>query len=157
MKRTAKVIALVLLLPLVALAWFRFASSRPDNLGVQQGRLTPCPDSPNCVSTQSEDTQHKIEPIPYQGSPEQAISRLKSVIEALPRTQIVSETNRYLHVEFTTALVRYVDDVEFLVDEASQTIQFRSASRVGYSDLGANRKRMEQVRRAFEAAAQPGS
>ena len=78
--------------------------------------------------------------------------RLKGVLSALPRTQIVTETDRYLHVEFTTALMRYVDDVEFHFDETTGTIKFRSASRVGDSDLGANRKRMEQVRRAFAAA-----
>jgi uncharacterized protein (DUF1499 family) len=64
----------------------------------------------------------------------------------LPRTKLVDEDESYLHYEFTSLLLRFVDDVEFLLDETTKTIHFRSASRTGYSDLGVNRKRMEQVR-----------
>lgn len=154
MKRKAKLIALVLLLALLALAWFRMAG-RPENLGVHNGRLAPCPNSPNCVSTQSNSEPHQIAPLAYEGSAQAAMARLKSVVQAQPRTQIVTETERYLHVEFTSALMRYVDDVEFYLDDSNKTIQFRSASRVGYGDLGANRKRMELLRREFLAAADP--
>lgn len=72
--------------------------------------------------------------------------RLKDVIRSLPRTQLVEENEGYLHYEFTSLLLRFVDDVEFLFDEGTKTIHFRSASRTGYSDFGVNRRRMEEIR-----------
>jgi uncharacterized protein (DUF1499 family) len=71
---------------------------------------------------------------------------LKTVLTTLPRTKLVDEDESYLHYEFTSLLLRFVDDVEFLFDEATKTIHFRSASRLGHSDFGVNRKRMEQMR-----------
>ena len=68
------------------------------------------------------------------------------VLTTLPRTKLVEEDEMYLHYEFTSLLLRFVDDVEFLFDDESKTVHFRSASRTGYSDLGVNRQRMEQVR-----------
>ena len=87
-----------------------------------------------------------MEPIPYDGSPAEAIQRITSIIEAEPRTKIVTQRPDYIHAEFTSALFRFVDDVEFLFDAEKKVIHFRSASRVGYSDLGANRRRMEEIR-----------
>jgi uncharacterized protein (DUF1499 family) len=130
---------------------FNLLSRRPDDLGPVDGKLRPCPNSPNCVSTFAIDDAHKIEPLTFSDSPDAALARLKTVILLQPRVQIVTATDTYLHVEFTTALMRYVDDVEFLVDAAMKVIHFRSASRLGYSDLGANRRRMEKIRRAFVA------
>ncbi len=121
----------------------------PTNLGVQNGKLAPCPASPNCVSTQATDAAHHIEPISFSGSTAAAKDRLKRVIASLPRTKIVTDEPNYLHVEATSFLFRFVDDVEFYLDEGQGLIHFRSASRVGYSDLGANRNRMEQVRAAW--------
>jgi len=122
---------------------------RPTNLGVTNGKLAPCPDSPNCVSTQADDVVHRIEPLTFQGSAADAIQRLKSIIARQPRMKIVAESGNYLHVEATSLLFRFVDDVEFYVDETAGVIHFRSASRVGYSDLGANRARMEKLRDAW--------
>jgi len=130
---------------------FNLFSRRPDNLGPVDGKLRPCPNSPNCVSTFATDDAHKIEPLTFTDSPDAALARLKTVLLLQPRVKIVTATDTYLHVEFTTALMRYVDDVEFLVDAQKKQIHFRSASRLGYSDLGANRKRMETIRRAFVA------
>jgi uncharacterized protein (DUF1499 family) len=127
-----------------------FLARRPDDLGVQDGKLAPCPHSPNCVSSQAEDESHAIEALAFQGSPEAAWERLKAVLEAFPRTRIVEGTDRYLHAECATLLFRFVDDVEFLLDREAKVIHFRSASRIGTSDLGANRRRMEVIRRAFE-------
>jgi uncharacterized protein (DUF1499 family) len=84
-------------------------------------------------------------PIPFAGTPSEALARVRGVIDALPRTRVAAEGDGYLHVEFTTALLRFVDDVEFLVDPAARVIHFRSASRVGRSDLGTNRRRMEEI------------
>ena len=108
--------------------------------------LAPCPSSPNCVSTQAQDEGHAIAPFPYRKSRSEVKEALKEVIRSLPRAKLVEEDESYLHYEFTSLLLRFVDDVEFLFDDESKTIHFRSASRTGYGDLGVNRTRMEQVR-----------
>jgi len=109
-------------------------------------QLTPCPSSPNCVSTQAQDEGHATEPFRYRKSRAEAKEALKEVIRSLPRTKLVEEDESYLRYEFTSLLLRFVDDVEFLFDDETKTVHFRSASRTGYSDFGVNRKRMEQVR-----------
>jgi uncharacterized protein (DUF1499 family) len=108
--------------------------------------LGSCPSSPNCVSTQASDESHAIVPFRYRKSRAEAKEALKEAIRSLPRTKLVEEDESYLHYEFTSLLLRFVDDVEFLFDDEAKTIHFRSASRTGYGDLGVNRKRMEQVR-----------
>ena len=118
--------------------------------GIIQGTLSPCPNSPNCVSSQSSDPSHFIEPLTYHDSQTQARARLLKIIESMPRTQIVSNIDKYLHVEFTSLIFRFVDDVEFLFEEGKNLIHVRSASRVGYSDLGMNRKRIETIREQFQ-------
>ncbi|MDF0555473.1 DUF1499 domain-containing protein [Kamptonema sp. UHCC 0994] len=123
-----------------------FAGKRPTNLGIQLGQLAPCPNSPNCVSSFSQDNEHKIEPLAYTSASEDAISNLKKAILSLPRTQIITETNNYLYAEFASALMGFVDDVEFLLDAETKVIHVRSASRLGESDLGVNRKRIETLR-----------
>jgi uncharacterized protein (DUF1499 family) len=136
---------------------FRFFSRKPLNLGVVHGRLADCPAMPNCVCTQASDPEHRMAPLHFDGTPAEARDRLKAVIAAMPRTRIVTANEWYLHAEFTSRLLRFVDDVEFLIDPATHTIHFRSASRVGRSDLGVNRQRMEEIRRRFEdtGAAKP--
>lgn len=109
-------------------------------------RLDPCPSSPNCVSTEAQDSGHSIAPFRYGKSKAEAKESLKAVIRSLPRTKLVGEEESYLHFEFTSLLLRFVDDVEFLFDDELKTIHFRSASRTGHSDLGVNRKRMEEIR-----------
>ena len=113
-------------------------------------QLSPCPSSPNCVSTQAQDAGHAIAPFRYRKPRAEAKEALKEVIRSLPRTKVVEEDESYLHYEFTSLLLRFVDDVEFLFDDETKTIHFRSASRTGYGDLGVNRKRMEQVRALVE-------
>jgi uncharacterized protein (DUF1499 family) len=113
-------------------------------------RLDPCPSSPNCVSTQAQDEGHAIAPFRYRKSRAEAKEALKEVIRSLPRTKLVEEDETYLHYEVTSLLFRFVDDVEFLFDDDTKTIHFRSASRTGYGDLGVNRTRMEQVRGLVE-------
>lgn len=127
------------------------SGSRPSQIGVTGGRLAPCPDSPNCVSSQSTDKRHAIEPLRYEGAAEAAMQALIEVIQKMKRTRIKTAQERYIHAEFTSFLFRFVDDVEFLLDEGSKTIHVRSASRVGYSDLDVNRKRVEAVRSRFDA------
>ncbi|GAB4227483.1 MAG: hypothetical protein Kow00121_56200 [Elainellaceae cyanobacterium] len=132
---------------------FSFSGKRPTNLGVTDGKLVPCPGTPNCVSSQAADTdaEHKIAPLTYSSSATEAIAKLKSVIQSMERTEIINEQENYLYAEFTSALMGYVDDVEFYV-EPNGTIQVRSASRLGQSDLGVNRKRIEDIRSRFDNA-----
>lgn len=122
------------------------AGKRPSNLGVQDGRLAPCPNTPNCVSSQSADTVHKIEPLTYKSSSEEAFAKLKQAIASLPRTKIITQSPNYLYAEFTSTIMRFVDDVEFYLDADTKVIHVRSASRLGQSDLGVNRKRIETIR-----------
>ncbi len=149
-KRMVYLIAsLVVLSPVIALAVLSALATKPKNLGATNGRLAPCPNSPNCVSTQHADSQHAIEAIVFDGQPEDAMRRLKAVLAAIPRMEIITETDNYLHAEATSLIFRFRDDVEFVIDEQENVIHFRSASRVGHSDLGANRVRMEEIRKAF--------
>ena len=121
----------------------RCSGGPPSNIGLQDGKLSPCPSSPNCVSTQSSDPQHKIEALSFRGSKAQTMAAVVAVVGKMKRTTIITQREDYLHVEYRTKM-GFVDDVEFFLDEAHQTVHFRSASRVGYSDLGVNRKRMEE-------------
>jgi uncharacterized protein (DUF1499 family) len=128
-----------------------FAGQRPTNLGVRGGRLAACPSSPNCVSSQSEDALHKIEPIAYTISCDEAIAKIKAIIESEPKTQIITVAGDYLYAEFATLIMGFVDDVEFYFDDQAKLIHVRSASRLGKSDLGVNRKRIEKIRRLFNS------
>ena len=125
------------------------ASPLPENLGINNGRLTPCPDSPNCVSTQTTDDGHSIPPIRYVGETAVAHQRLLSILQADAQFTIISQTPTYIHAEAQTAVWQFIDDVEFFFDEADSLIHFRSASRLGYGDGGTNRQRMEAIRTAF--------
>lgn len=132
------------------------ASSRPVSLGVTNGKFIPCPDSPNCVCSQYPDQLHNIEPLTYKGSVQEARGRLLGVIQGMKRAKVVADQEFYLHAEFTSAVFRFVDDAEFLIDDAQKVIHMRSASRVGYSDMGVNRQRMETIRQMFNKAALTG-
>ncbi|HSM83806.1 MAG TPA: DUF1499 domain-containing protein [Nodosilinea sp.] len=132
---------------------FNLAGNRPTNLGVKEGKLAPCPGSPNCVVSQgAADAEHAIAPLPYSGDPAQAMAQLVAIVTAMPRTTIVESTDNYLYAEFATKLMGFVDDVEFYLDPAESVIQVRSASRLGKSDLGVNRQRVEAIRQALTAA-----
>jgi uncharacterized protein (DUF1499 family) len=144
------IVVVVVLLPVIWLALLSATARRPSTLGVVDGRLAPCPDSPNCVSTQASDDQHRIEPIAFDGDRYGALKRLKAAIVTIPRMQIITETDDYIHAEATSLMFRFVDDVEFFADRNAKVIHFRSASRVGRSDMGVNRARMEQIRAAFQ-------
>ncbi len=120
---------------------FNFSGKRPDNLGVKDGKLVPCPGTPNCVNSQSQDPKSKIEPLPPV-----AIADLKKAIESMEKTKIIEETDNYLYAEFKSKIMGYVDDVEFYLDSNENVLHVRSASRLGQSDLGVNRKRIEAIR-----------
>ena len=122
-----------------------FSWKRPENLGVRHGRLAPCKRSPNCVSSQANpaDQEHYIAPL------HGTMEAVRRAVEAFPRSAIIKQEENYLYAEFRTRLLRYVDDVEFFFD--GHVIHVRSCSRLGRRDFGANRKRVEALRRVIEA------
>ena len=126
------------------------AGERPANLGVKNGALATCPSSPNCISSQESDEQHRIAPFPFTSDPETAFAQLLTVLKGRPDTTVLETTGNYLRVEFRTTL--FIDDAEFLLDREHRLIHVRSASRLGYSDLGKNRSRMEEIRSQYTAA-----
>ena len=120
------------------------AGEAPQNIGVNEGRLSPCPESPNCVSSFESDEEHGIDPLSAN------LQEIEEVLVGLSEANIVSASENYLYAEFTSRIMRYVDDVEFLYDRNSGQTHVRSASRVGYSDLGANRNRIERIRELLQ-------
>ena len=117
--------------------------------GAANDRLSPCPESPNCVSSLSEDKSHQVEPLTYNVPLDVAREKLISVINSMKRSEIATAENNYLHATFKSFLFRFVDDVEFSFDDERKIIDVRSASRMGYFDLGANRRRVEELRKRF--------
>ena len=134
-------------LALGLLGLFGCAGERPDNLGAQDGLLVPCPRSPNCVSSQATDERHRIAPLTFADEPDTAWARLHAVLTGRGDATLIEEQPGYLRLELRTTL--FVDDAEFLLDPVNRVIHVRSASRLGYSDLGKNRSRMEEIRRQF--------
>jgi uncharacterized protein (DUF1499 family) len=114
--------------------------------GVADGRLVPCPSSPNCVCSESSAGDAAIEPLAFPGEPGAALASLVEHLRARPRVELVSVEADYVHAVFRSALFRFPDDVEFRLDRAAHVIHVRSASRIGRSDLGANRRRVEALR-----------
>jgi len=124
--------------------------ARPSRSAALDGKLPPCPSSPNCVSSQSTDPEHGVNPLRFSGTAARAMADLRTMLAGMKRTRIVTETNTYLHAECASFLFRFVDDLEFQVTEQEQVIHVRSASRLGYSDLGVNRRRVEELRASWE-------
>ena len=123
----------------------------PD-LGINNGKLAPCPKTPNCVNSQAVGEKQYIQPIRYAGTREDARARLLEILGSQRRAKILTAQEDYIRADFTSALFRFVDDVEFYFpkEKTGETvIHIRSASRIGYSDLGANRKRIERIRKEF--------
>ncbi len=116
------------------------AGEPPQNIGNLDGRLADCPDSPNCVCSFETRASHFIEPL------DANLAQLQQVLLGLPEARIVSLEGNYLYAEFTSRLMGFVDDVEFLYDAGAGVTHVRSASRLGYGDLGVNRKRIEALR-----------
>lgn len=124
------------------------SSRKQPELGLLNGQLRPCPATPNCVCSEQQVDGAFVEPLVYATTAEYAWDKIKQVVVETGGV-VLTEQNGYLHARYETPLMRYVDDVELRLDENKQVIQVRSASRVGHSDLGANRKRVERIRSEF--------
>ena len=116
-----------------------------DKLAGIEG-LAECPQRPNCVSSEARDARHAIAPMQLKGAATGGWDVVRKVVGDLPRTTIVAETDRYLHAECTSRLFGFIDDLELQLDPETGVIAVRSASRIGYSDLGVNRRRVENLR-----------
>ena len=119
--------------------------------GGHMSKLELCPETPNCVCSLEPRESHQIAPLRYEGDGNAAWDRLRAVMAERKRTKLVEEGKGYLHYVETTLIMRFKDDVEFSLNENANQIEVRSASRVGRSDLGVNRKRVEAIREAFGA------
>jgi uncharacterized protein (DUF1499 family) len=114
--------------------------------------LGKCPSSPNCVSSEDPGGSHYIAPIAIVGDADAAWRTLMEIIEADSSFEILASSERYIRAVATTPILRFKDDVGFLLDRDAGEIRMRSASRIGYSDLGKNRRRMEQIRQKMVEA-----
>lgn len=139
------------LIILTLYATLAIAALKPDRMS--QSTLPPCPESPNCVSSQSTDEQHRIAPIVFQGSAQTALAQLKQVIQAMPRSLLVEASDNTLRVEFRSRLFGFIDDFEARLNEGDGVIEIRSAARSGYYDFAVNRRRVETIRRLFQRQA----
>jgi uncharacterized protein (DUF1499 family) len=115
-------------------------------------QLSPCPSSPNCVSSQATDADHFIAPFKITGNVEAAWAALKKALLSQSRTVITNETGDTLHAQATSLVFRFVDDIDAILDANAQLIHIRSASRTGHGDFGVNRKRVEMLRLQLQQA-----
>ena len=155
MKATSLLVAAcVVAVPVLVLAIQGARSRRnpPASLGPAGDGLAACPSSPNCIGSSEGAGRRTAAPLRHRGSPDETRRRLLDVLHGFPRVRVVTDSWPYLHAEFQSRWFGFVDDVEFLSSDATGRIDFRSASRVGYYDLGVNRGRMAELRRRFEGA-----
>ena len=140
-----------LILPFLMIALMTLTGCQANSVkvGLQDGKLRPCQDKPNCVCTQDLAEGRRIEPIRYTGTQDEARERLIMIIRKMDQCTIVTADPNYIHVEFRSPSFEFVDDSEFLFDDAAKLIHLRSAARTGYYDFGVNRKRMEEIRKRF--------
>ena len=142
----SKIFANGTVLLIASMLFVSCAGKRPSNLGVSDSGLAPCPSSPNCVSSDARDSSHKVLPLQFDVPPTEAWRVARELVSELPRTRIVNETSGYLHAECRSALFGFVDDLELHLRLSEGVIAVRSASRLGYSDFGVNRRRVEILR-----------
>lgn len=117
----------------------------PSGLGVNQGKLAPMPKSPNAISSQSDDPEKKVAPIPFHGGLNESKEWIKKALETYGNMTIITEEADYIHAVNRTSRMKYHDDLEFYFDDTASVIHFRSSSRVGYSDRGLNRERYDHL------------
>ncbi|WP_445633240.1 DUF1499 domain-containing protein [Nostoc sp. DSM 114161] len=138
-------LALAILLSLI----FPNATLAASRLGLDNGYLSSCPASNNCVVSQNADSKHAIDPIAYHINRNAAKEILLKVLTVVPRTEVIEQTDNYIHALSKSRIFKFTDDVEFYFPPNESVIHVRSASRVGEFDLGVNRRRVEQIRLAL--------
>lgn len=146
-----KIFALIIaVLIVVSAASLIFQNTKtPTHLGHKGGKLAPMPDKPNAVSSQTDIADKQVEPLALKESTQATIEAIVAALSAMGNNDIQVQESHYLYTIFTTPTMHYHDDVEFLIDESTQQLHFRSQSRAGYSDMGVNRQRYEQFRALY--------
>lgn len=144
-----KRLAIRSLLIITIMSLFSCTGQRPNNLGISNGKLSDCPSSPNCVSSDAADDGHKISAIQFSIPAADAWKLSRQAVLSLPRSQIITESANYLHAECRSAVFGFVDDLELQLRPSEGIIAVRSASRLGHSDFGVNKKRVEALRHAL--------
>jgi uncharacterized protein (DUF1499 family) len=130
----------------IAMSLFSFSGTRPANLGIKDGRLAPCPSTPNCVSSDAAESVHAIAAFQLVAPPADGWRALRAALDNFPRTKIITVSEDYLHAECSSAVFGFVDDLELQLRPSQNSIAVRSAARLGRSDFGVNRKRVENLR-----------
>lgn len=127
------------------------ASFKPRELGIQNGKLRPCPPAPKCVSSYYTKGIHHIAPLTYTGNKEEAYSRLIKILQSFDRSAIITHEPDYIHAQFTVTPLNWIDDAEFLFHKTDKTIHYASspAAKIGFWDWGENRRRAEKIRKLF--------
>ena len=130
----------------------------PNNLGVKDGRLKPPAKTPNSVSSQAalypdhpQKSYATIEPLKFSGDGEIAMKKLADLLQKQERTTIVSRGVDYIYAQSTTSILKFTDDIEFMLDKTAGVIHVRSSSRLGRKDFGVNRGRVESIRAQFNS------
>ncbi|MGI8957863.1 MAG: DUF1499 domain-containing protein [Chthoniobacterales bacterium] len=122
------------------------ACSHPPESGMEAGMFTPCPSSPNCISSDARDSRHAIAPFVLRASGPDIWPQIRAAVLILPRTKLVADDANYLHAECRSAVVGFIDDLEIQLRAGEHRLAVRSASRKGYYDFGVNRRRLESLR-----------
>ena len=150
MKIVLIIIPTLILAAIVVLFVLGLMSQSGEANGLVEGKLTQCPDKPNCICTEFEaDATHYIDPVVFsQGNTSEVLSRLKNSLREMGGS-IQAENDNYLAATFTSSIFRFVDDLEIRIDTDQQLIHMRSASRVGNSDRGINKKRIERLKNLY--------
>lgn len=131
----------------VALSW---QNSKRPSLGVHQGQLKPLSHKPNAVSTQADKPSQWVEPWPIKSDRDQTLAAIANAVASYGGGQLQQQADYYLYYVFVTPKMRFRDDVEFYIDAQQGLVHFRSASRVGYSDLGLNNARYQALRTLYQ-------
>jgi uncharacterized protein (DUF1499 family) len=118
-------------------------------------RLDPCPQSPNCVSSQAWNPDQRVAPFAFAGDAQETLDALARLVEADPDARVVERSGIYLHAEYESRVFRFVDDLELIADDEAGVVHVRSGSRRGWSDLGVNRRRVESLREALAQSMLP--
>jgi len=148
-----KILLPIILIGIISYFTIRFlvmgkaSATMKVNIGVENGQLRPCPNKPNCVCSQvAAGDEHYIEPISHNKPQIETSQDLLRILKSFDNAKLIEQSHSYIYAQFTSKIFKFVDDVEFIINDSGDSIDVRSASRVGYSDMGANRKRIEKIR-----------
>ena len=150
MKKLVYIIILVLITGVVTMRVIE--NNTAPKLGVVNGELKPLGSRPNSVSTQTDQKSKLVKSIAFEGEVNEQMANIAKVLAEMPGASIKQQDDDYVYAVFTSSLMRFKDDVEVFIDAQEKRVHFRSASRVGYSDLGVNRKRYEEFAKRLSAA-----